>query len=228
MGRLNLHGVPHEEEPPVWAAIYSSFEGWAAGPTRGPCRTFGLDPYGETLLVATFCEDLGRECLTFRLSVDPLLAPPAIDVDVTGTVARAVRNRPYRPPWPLAADSTQQAQIATYLSVVLASASALVGTYQAFAREFDDDFLHLDLPELAETVAYAWLLASEGRTAIARLETLVTSSQHASQYSSDRDGEVVAVAARAQDVLTALKADERRARRTLVSRRLDNLRHWRS
>jgi hypothetical protein len=160
------------------------------------------------------------------MSVDPLLAPPEVSVDITGMIGRATRGHPHRPPWAVAADSELRTQIAAFLPAALAAASARVGTYEAFAREFDDDYLHLDAAELAEAVAYAWLVAGAVSKALPRLERLIALGQVAPGASSDRTREEGAVAERAQQALRGLIADEQTARRTLISSRADNLRRW--
>lgn len=189
-----------------------------AGTALG-CDTFVSDPLNQVLLVATVCPDLRGKPrrIDCRLYVDPLLSGADLQIDVTQ--AATSDSNEIAPPWRLDSPVRSLDMVARFVAKAQEAIGARFGTYRAFAVAFDDANLPDDLPELAEAVAYAWLLAGEDARSIALLDAL------SEILDDDRSCDV---AERARSVRALIARDPAGARRTVVDHRAAGLaRYWR-
>ncbi len=175
---------------------------------------YALVPSDDVLIAALFGQDGPGRSIVVTLVVDPLVTPSSIRLAFPLKLAKRL------PGWTRRGATTDQlAQLAPGLAALvkqrLTELRDRYGDHGRFAAAVDDEYLSVELPELAEAVAYSWILADELEVARRVLEAL--------RHNPGADSEVTE---RSKLVTSLLASDPEAAKRQIREWRESRLRTY--
>jgi hypothetical protein len=177
-----------------------------SGPT---IATFVQPPLRPLQFLVSFGMERHGTRVGADLGIDPLVTPEP--VIVTFDISKPERRHLRRRSWTIDEIAANAAQIVGAADDQLGLLRREYGTPVQFASRVDDEYLYDDSPELAEAVAYSWLLANEDDKAAARLEQLI-SDREMIEVLAARGAVDVTLIPRVQTMAATVRSDPAAAR----------------
>lgn len=189
-----------------------SKRGLIAVPTTDETRVTYLQPPVEWIaFTVSFGTDDAGSRVEGESGVDPLVRPEAVVLSFPIEIDGARRIR--RSGWSLEELESRSLEAVQSVTSQLDELRSQYESPQLFASKVDDDYLYDDSPDLAEAVAYLWLLSGATEKAILRLTDLI----------ADRDMIQPDIFERCQSMLTLVRSDQAAAIRRLEAWRRSRL-----